>query len=73
VRTECDADRFAGAKADRDPKVIDVRRDTIDFCGECDRSAGNLNEIAVVETQAIARTALFSASVWQALKEKKQW
>jgi hypothetical protein len=68
---ECDADRCAGAKADRDPEVIDVRRDTIDFRGERDRSSGNMNEIAVVETQVIPRPALFSASVWQALKEKK--
>lgn len=53
--------------------MIDVRRNTIDFRDEFDRSAGKLNEVAVVEAQVIARTALFSASVWQALKEKKPW
>ena len=66
-----DADRFAGAKADRDPEVIDVRRDPINFRGECDWSSGNMNEIAVAETQVVARPALFSSSVWQALKERK--
>ena len=71
MRTECDADRFAGAKADRDPEVIEVRRDTINFRGECDWSSGNMNEITGAETQVVARAALFSASVWQALKEKK--
>jgi hypothetical protein len=32
-----------------------------------------VNEIAVAETQVIARPALFSESVWQALKEMKSW
>jgi hypothetical protein len=71
VSAQRDADRFAYAKADSDPEVIDVRRDPINFRGECDRSSGNMNEIAVVEIQVIAWPALFSASVWQALKEKK--
>jgi hypothetical protein len=71
VGTECDADRFAGAKADRDPEVIDVRRDTIDFRGEGDWSSGNMNEVAVAKTEVAARPALFFASVWQALKEKR--
>ena len=30
-----------------------------------------MNEIAVAETEVVARPALFSASVWQALKEKE--
>ena len=71
VRTECDPDGFAGAKADRDPEVIEVRRDTINFRGECDWSSGDVNEIAVAETQVVARPPLFSALMWQALKEKK--
>jgi hypothetical protein len=71
VGAECDADRFAGAKADRDPEVIDVRRDPINFRGEGDWSSGDMNEIAVPETQVVARPPLFSALMWQALKEKK--
>lgn len=71
MRAQCDADRFAGAKADRDPEVIDVCRDPINFRGECDWSADNMNEIAVTETEVIARSALFSASVWQRLKEEE--
>jgi hypothetical protein len=70
MRTERDANRLAGAKADRDPEVIDVRRDPVNFRGKRDRSSGNVNEIAVVETEVIARPALFSASMWQRLKEK---
>jgi len=70
VSAQRDADRFAYAKADRDPEVIDVRRDPINFRGECDRSSGNMNKITVVEIQVIAWPALFSASVWQALKEE---
>jgi hypothetical protein len=53
--------------------VIDVRRDPINFRGERDWTSGNMNEIAATETQVVARPALFSTSVWQALKEKKQW
>jgi hypothetical protein len=64
---------LSGAEADRDPEMIDVRWSTINFRGVCDWSSDNVNEIAVVETQVIARPALFSASVWQALKEKKSW
>jgi hypothetical protein len=71
VSAKGDADRFAGAKADRDPEVIDVRRDPINFRSECDWSSGNMNEIAVAETQVVARPARFSTSVWQALKERK--
>ena len=51
--------------------MIDVRRDPINFRGERDWSSGNMNEITGAETQMVARAALFSASVWQALKEKK--
>jgi hypothetical protein len=71
VSAECDADRFAGAKADRDPEVIDVRRDPINFRGEGDRSSAHVNEVAVAETEVVARSPLFSALMWQALKEKK--
>jgi hypothetical protein len=71
--TECDADGLAGAETDRDPEVIDICRDPIDFRGESDWSPGNMNEIAVAQTPMVARSALFSASVWQALKEKKWW
>ena len=68
--TECEANGPGSGEADRDPEVIDVPRDAIDFRGERDRSSGNMNEIAVAETEVIARLALFSASMWQALKEK---
>ena len=63
--TEGDADRFAGAEADRDPKMIDVRRDAIDFSGEGDWSSGDMNEITVAVAQVLARPALFSALRWQ--------
>ena len=65
-----DPDRFAGTDIDRDPKMIDVRRDAIDFGGERNRSAGKVDEVAVVESGVAAR-GLLSASMWQAFRERR--
>jgi len=50
--------------------MIDVRRDAIDFRGEGNRSAGKMDEIAVVKSSVAAR-GLLSASMWQAFKERR--
>ena len=47
MSTERDADGLAVTEADGDPEVIDVRRNAIDFRGEGDWSANNMNEITV--------------------------
>ena len=65
-----DANWFAGANTNRDPEMIDVRRNAIDFRREGNRSAGKVNEIAVVESGVAAR-GLLSASMWQAFKERQ--
>jgi hypothetical protein len=49
VRTQRDAKRFAGPDSDRDPEVIGVRRHAIDFRGERDGSAGDMDEVAMVK------------------------
>lgn len=51
VRAEGDTDRLAGPGAERDPEVIDVGRYAIDFSGEGDRRAGDMNQIAVAEVR----------------------
>ena len=65
MSAQCDPDRFAGADTDRDPEMIDVRREAIDFRRERDRTADNVNEVPVVESKVAAR-GLLSASMWQA-------
>ena len=57
--TECDANGFAGAEADGDPEVIDVRGDAIYFRGERDWISDDVNKIAVGETQVV--TLLFAS------------
>lgn len=69
MSTERDADRLAGADADRDPEMIDVGRDTIDFRGERNWSAGKMNQVAMVKSKVAAR-GLLSASMWQAFRER---
>ena len=70
MSAERDANWFSGADTNRDPKMIDVRRDAIDFRGEGNRSAGKMDEIAVVKSSVAAR-GLLSASMWQAFKERR--
>ena len=61
---ERDADWFAGPDSDRDPEVIDVRRHPIDFRGEGDGRAGDMDEIAIVEPNGNPPARLFAA-MWQ--------
>jgi len=69
LRTERDTDRFAATDADRDPEMIDVRRDAIDFRGEGDGSSSEMDEVALVQPKVIP-PGLLSASMWQAFKER---
>ena len=48
---ERDADRFARSETERDPEVVDVCRDGINLGRERDRRAGDVNEVAVLETK----------------------
>ena len=68
MRAERDADRFAGAGAERDPEVIDVSRHAIDFRGEGDGRAGDMDEVAVAKLR-IAVPARWLASMRQQLRE----
>ena len=65
-----DSDWFTRADTDRDPEMIDVRRDAIDLGGKRDWVSGKMNEVAVVESR-VATRRLLSVSMWQALKEKR--
>ena len=47
MRAERDTDRFAAARANRDPEMVDVGRLAIDFSGEGDGCASDMNEIAM--------------------------
>ena len=68
MRAEGDTDRLARPGAERDPKVIDVGRYAIDFSGEGDRRAGDMNQIAVAEIR-IGVPPWMSMSMRQSLRE----
>jgi hypothetical protein len=59
MRAQGDADRFAGADADRNPEMIYVRRDAIDFGGESDGCSCYVNEVPVVQTKVGSRRPMF--------------
>ena len=69
MRAERDTDWFVGTDADRDPEMIDVRRDAIDFRGEGDGSSSEMDKVALVQPK-VAPLGLLSASMWQAFKER---
>ena len=68
VRAEGDTDRFARARAECDPEVIDVRRHAIDFGGEGNGRARDVNQIAVAKLR-IAVPASLLVSMRQPLRE----
>ena len=53
VRAERDTDRFARARAKCDPEVIDVGRHAIDFGGEGNGRARDVNQIAVAKLRIV--------------------
>jgi len=58
MRTERDPDRLDGTCIEGDPKVIDVRRNAIDFGREGNDFSGDVNELAVVKLKRTAVSAL---------------
>ena len=68
MRAQRAAKRFAGTDADRDPEVIDVSGHAVDFRGERDGRAGDMDEVAVVKARVNWPDALFVA-MWQRLRE----
>ena len=50
--------------------MIDVRRDAIDFGGEGNGSAGDVNNFPMSQLE-IAALRIFSASMWQAATEQE--
>lgn len=72
MRAQSDADRFADADPDRDPEMIDVCRDAIDFGSESDGLAGDMDEVAVVKTR-VNRPDAWLVSMRQRLGERWRW
>ena len=72
VRAERDPNRFARPNADGDPKVIDVRGDTIEFRGESDGRSGEVDEIAVITRKggAFGEVAAAMRQAFKALKKE---
>ena len=68
MRAERDANWFASPDADRDPEVIDVGRHAIDFRGERDGRAGDVDEVPVVESR-VNRSDASLVSMRQRLRE----
>jgi hypothetical protein len=61
VSAERDANEVTGPETNRDPKVIDVRRDPIGFGGEGNRGAGGVDDVAMMETKIGAGTGVSAA------------
>src|SRR3954470_3003013 len=67
---ERDADRLAGPDPDRDPKMIDVRRDAVHFRGESDRLPREVDKVAAPEGEIAAGTRLFA---WTRQRSGNGW
>lgn len=61
VGAECDADRFACPDSDRDPKMINVSGNAVDFRRERDGSSGDVDKVAVLEAGNRRPTRLFAS------------
>jgi hypothetical protein len=68
VSAKRDPNRLAGPDSDRDPEMIDVGRDAIDFSSESDWGSGDMDEVAMVQI-GVNVSARSIASVRQWLRE----
>ena len=64
MRAQSDANGFAGAYPDGNPKVIDVTRKPVGFRGESDWGARHVHKLSVSELKLPVLAAL-AVSMWQ--------
>ena len=68
MSAERDSNGLAAPNTDRDPEVIDVVGHAIDFRGECNGSAGDVDEVAVIQAR-VNRPDVALVAMRQRLRE----